>query len=112
MKHILAIFAVTLLASCAASTNTLIVEANACVATSINDRGIIGQPSDEQHALCWADVNRRMDADERREKERQSRPRCSNGSVAWCDDRFGDKRCSCVSRRGVREAHARTGMPW
>lgn len=112
MRHILAFFAVILLASCAASTNTLIAEANYCVANSINDMGIIGQPSEDQYVLCWADVNRRMDADEKREKERQSRLQCSNGLVAWCDNRFGDGRCSCVSRQGVREANRGTGMPW
>ena len=112
MRNILALFAVIILASCAASTDTLIAEANNCIATSINESGIVGQPSDEQGDLCWAAVNRRMDAEERREKDRKLQAQCPNGRVAWCAARFADDRCSCVSRQSVREALGGTAMAW
>ncbi len=112
MKKILTLFAVILLAGCAAQIETLMADAKECVANSINERGIIGQPSEERRALCWAEVNKRMEADARREKNRRSEGQCTNGFVAWCDRRFGDNRCSCVSQQRVRDALSRAGMAW
>lgn len=88
-----------LLAACAAPTSELIAEAKECVSTHINERGIIGKPSNEASKLCWAEVNKRAEAHARREEKKEKQP-CPTTLVAWCDLRG----CTCVSHYEARRA--------
>jgi hypothetical protein len=73
-----------LLSACAASTEELIQEAQACVTNDINAQGIIGQPSDEARKLCWAEVNERYESMERREKRREAEKQCCYKKPVGC----------------------------
>jgi hypothetical protein len=61
--------AVLIVAGCATPTEELIREAKACVANHVNEKGVIGKPSDEERKLCWAEANRRSQAEYEREQE-------------------------------------------
>ena len=106
MKHILLIFAALVLEGsmgCAASTETLIAEAEECVAHA---PGIVGQPSDEQRKACWADVNKRLDVEAERDAKRlaEEANRCPKGMVRlcqhWdCQGRNAKSSGQCISSR-------------
>jgi hypothetical protein len=91
---------------CASSMDELMTEARECVDTSTNEFGVIGA-SDEQRAVCWADVNKRIEASEQREKRQEQKrgASCGPGLVAWCDW----KGCVCISQSQVREIFRRAG---
>ena len=61
MKHILLLSA--LLAGCAASEDRLRTEAKECVAAaySVNDKGIVGDPTEKQTKECWTAYNIRAE---------------------------------------------------
>ena len=102
MKHILLLFTV-LLVGCAVPTKTLLKDAKECVATSHNDKGVIGA-SPEQSAACWVAANQRLKAIEKREEREKKRKgeSCGKGLIKWCDQRWG--RCGCVREHDAREA--------
>jgi hypothetical protein len=100
------------LVGCAASTETLILEARVCAATYVDERGFIGKPGPKARQQCWAKVNQRMEAIVRRERDRKSTLKCHEGAIAWCDSRFrGTRReCQCVSVHEVQRVFE--GLGW
>ena len=68
MKYILLL----LLTGCAASTETLITEANECVENYISPTGVMGKPTDEDKTACWLDVNSRIESEARRVAKREA----------------------------------------
>ena len=77
----LSIFSLLLLLGCAPSTHDLIEQAH-----------LTGD---------WTLVNKRYDAMEKREAARPQS--CPRGTTQWCNNRFGDDRCSCVRNSDVRD---------
>ena len=74
MKYIPLLFA--LLASCAMSEDQLRKEAKECVAAAytVNDQGVVGDPTDKQTKECWAAYNKRAERlFEIREEKRKAR---------------------------------------
>ena len=52
----------------------------------------------------WSLVNARMEAIERREAREARKPQsCPRGTTRLCNNRFGDDRCSCISRSDLDE---------
>ena len=108
MKHILLLFAI-LLAGCAVvPTETLIQEAKECVATSHNDKGVIGASS-EQSTACWEKFNKHQDAVARREEREEKRKAesCRRGYVKFCNS-WG--RCGCMTDAVFRDWLRRNGL--
>jgi len=52
----------------------------------------------------WSLVNKRIEAEERREERRKAErgPSCPKGTTGWCEISFGDKRCGCVGNADFR----------
>ena len=48
----------------------------------------------------WSLVNKRYEAIEKRESLRPQS--CPRGTITWCNNTFGDERCSCVRNSDVR----------
>lgn len=114
MKYIFLFYVIALL-GCAATTETLLEEAKKCVddaavANSVqSDTGIVIDATDEQRDQCWERVNRRVEAQEKRQQER-AEGKCPKGQVAWCDRRYGPDNCGCVDRWRAIEALRREGI--
>lgn len=70
------------LTSCAPSTEVLIQEAHKCSAENGTD--------------CWDEVNKRIEAERRREVERAKELKCDFGMVPYCDSRHKGTRMECV----------------
>ena len=87
MKYIPLLFAV--MAGCAVSEDQLRTEAKECVASaySVNDKGIVGDPTEKQRKDCWTAYNKKSEQlfkiRERRRKARESekyyKELCGNG---------------------------------
>ncbi len=84
MKPILSAIVLLILAGCSAPIEELIQDAKECVNKSSNELGVVGA-SDEQREACWLAVNERMEADNRRqlEKEKEEREKCPSGYVKF-----------------------------
>ena len=101
MKYILLL----LLVGCAASTETLITEANECVENYISPKGVMGKPTDEDRTACWSDVNARVESEAKREarKKAQQPLSCPLGYVVFCKTRSRtDKDCGCMRSSELR----------
>ena len=101
MKYIL----LFLLVGCAASTETLITEANECVENYISPTGVMGKPTDKDRQECWSDVNARIESEAKREAKREAeRPlSCPLGYVLVCKTYSRtDKECGCMRHSEVR----------
>ena len=97
---------VIFLAGCAASMDELIVEAKECVnnSYSVDERGVIGDPTDEQKTICWNAVNNRVETIEKRAHERalESQTRCPKGMVKVCRVwSVNDRTCGCATRMEI-----------
>lgn len=87
-----------LLAGCAASLDTLMIEAKDCTDNAISPTGLIGKPTDEQRTACWVNVNNRLESIERRRKKVEA-GKCPSGMIMYCigkRERGGE--CGCVRR--------------
>jgi hypothetical protein len=80
---LLSILSLFLLLGCASSTQDLIDQAH-----------LTGD---------WKAVNKRLDIIEKRESRRNSET-CPRDKTKFCNNRFSDQRCSCVSTIEVRRA--------
>ncbi len=101
MKYILLL----LLVGCAASTETLITEANECVKNYISPTGVMGKPTDEDTQECWSDVNSRIESETKRAAKREAeRPlSCPLGYVLVCKTYSRtDKDCGCMRSSELR----------
>jgi len=75
MKTFFCLFVICL-AGCAVPEEQLRAEAKECVnrAFSVSEKGVIGDPTDEQTTACWAPYNKRADQLEKiRERKRKER---------------------------------------
>jgi len=97
MKQIPLLLAVIFLTGCAVPTTQLLTEARDCVDQAAitnsvqSDSGIVVDATKEQRQVCWAPVNVRQDAIEKREKRRAIDRQCCmyNGTRM--------PRCYCVT---------------
>jgi len=90
------------LAGCAAPIEKVMIEAKECVSNHINEKGVIGKPSDDERRECWSEYNRREDirAERKVKKLKEKKGNCSVGYVLWCQR----DSCGCISEREMREA--------
>ena len=87
------------LAGCAAPTEQFIQEATECVDNYISPQGVMGKPTGQDRRACWADVNKRMEAEERRKARVERGVKCPPGSVQVKNrDRVG-----CMRNSELRE---------
>ena len=94
---------------CATPMEELLVEADTCVESYFDPAtGVVGEATEEARSACWADVNKRIEAQQRRldKQEKAAKGQCPNGYVLWC---VRDE-CSCVRRSEVQDAFRRAGM--
>ena len=89
-----------LFAGCASSTEQLTTEAHECVTNYVDERGVMGKPSDEARTACWAPVNKRLESIERREGRdmNEGSPKCHSGMVAVCNWAG----CGCMRRSEIQ----------
>ncbi len=71
-------------------------EAHDCVDNYVDERGVIGKPSDEVRTACWSPVNDRLESIERRESKAKY-GKCPSGMVSVCNW-VG---CSCVRQSQI-----------
>lgn len=71
------------MAGCATPLTELTQEAKECVdhAYSTDEFGVIGKPTQAQHDACWADVNKRLEAQAKMESRHKEHGRCPSGQI-------------------------------
>jgi len=101
--NILPLLATLSLTGCATSIEELMMEAEECVDNSnnVSVQGIVTKPTDVQTRECWADVNKRIEVETKKEKRLNGK--CPRGQTLICDMRYGDKSCSCMDSWRIRQ---------
>jgi hypothetical protein len=114
VKQGFAIGMILLVAGCAAPLGEVIEDAHECVNNYIDDKGIIGNPPQEQRDQCWKEANDKIESAAKRKAKKDSEFTCGAGKVAWCTNRTritkDNRDCTCISSSTMREILRRSGL--
>ncbi len=110
--NILPLLATLSLTGCATSSlEELMMKAEECVdnTRNVSVQGIVTKPTDVQNRKCWADVNKKIERETKREKQRseEAEGKCPTGQTMICDVRWGKQGCNCMDSWRIRQVFGR-----